>query len=80
VTLTTGMWQRAQTLVAVDAETAHREMGCCYPGAKLKRHRPYSLGARASMMVEAIGSGDPHRVSDLIVRWNDSGMLPGDKH
>jgi hypothetical protein len=80
MSVSTGMWNKAQRLIAADAEASHRAMGCCYPGARLKRHRPYGISARASMMVDALGSGDALRVSALILRWDDPGMEPSALH
>lgn len=71
------MNDRAHALIAKDAETSHRANGCCYPGAKRKRHKPYTIPPRAAQMVTLLGKGDANGVAALIHVWNDLNASEG---
>lgn len=75
--ITSQMVDKAQRLIASDATTAHRANGCCYPGAKRKRHKPYALPGRATAMLEALDSGDPERVAALLLTWDRLSVAEG---
>lgn len=75
--ITQVMWNKAQRLIATDAEQSHRSMGCCYPGATRKRHKPYTISGRAHAMVEALGKGDVDVVGNLILTWDRISIAEG---
>lgn len=61
------MVERAHRLIASDARIAWRKANTRPNGRRYKRHRPYSLPDRAAALVEALGSGDPERVSAIML-------------
>lgn len=75
--MTSQMVEKAQRLIASDATAAHRANGCCYPGSKRKRHKPYALPGRVVVLLEALDSGDPERVAALLLVWNRLSVAEG---
>ena len=61
------MWRKAMRVIHEDCHAAWQEENILPNGRKRKKHRPYSVPARAAALVKALGKDDAEAVSALLL-------------